>query len=135
MAGHAKAISLLLVLALILVIDRVQTNASINPYKVLGLSRNADERQIRNAYRKMAKEWHPDINKSPEAHEKFMQINQAYEVSSIGHSLEVTSCSNELTLFYSLLDLERLGTPIHVRRVRDNKRAASGWRRISTRKL
>lgn len=54
--------------------------ADMNPYKVLGIPRNADEKHIRNAYRKLAKDWHPDKNKSPEAHEKFMQINQAYEV-------------------------------------------------------
>ncbi|CAF0926373.1 unnamed protein product, partial [Brachionus calyciflorus] len=56
--------------------------ADINPYQVLGVSRNADEKQIRDAYRKSAKHWHPDRNKSPDAHEKFMQINKAYEILS-----------------------------------------------------
>lgn len=54
--------------------------ADINPYKILGVGRNADEKEIRNAYKKLAKNWHPDKNKSPDAHEKFMKINQAYEV-------------------------------------------------------
>ena len=87
MAGQAKLTIVVLVLLLpLLLLDRqAHANASINPYKVLGLARNADERQIRNAYRKLAKEWHPDVNKSPEAHEKFMQINQAYEVSQTRH--------------------------------------------------
>lgn len=55
--------------------------SDIDPYYILGVSRSANERQIKDAYRKKAKDWHPDRNKSPEAHEKFMQINKAYEVS------------------------------------------------------
>jgi DnaJ family protein C protein 16 len=58
----------------------VNCGSDINPYQVLGVSRNADDKTIKNAYRKLAKDWHPDKNKSPEAHEKFMQITQAYEV-------------------------------------------------------
>ncbi|RNA15524.1 dnaJ -like protein [Brachionus plicatilis] len=56
--------------------------SDIDPYHTLGVSRNADERKIKDAYRKKAKDWHPDRNKSPEAHEKFMQINKAYEILS-----------------------------------------------------
>ena len=54
----------------------------INPYKVLGLPRNSNEKQIRNAYRNLAKDWHPDKNKSPDANAKFMKITQAYEILS-----------------------------------------------------
>jgi len=54
----------------------------INPYKVLGLPRNANEKQIRNAYRNLAKDWHPDKNKHPDANAKFMKITQAYEILS-----------------------------------------------------
>ena len=61
----------------------VKCGSDINPYQILGVSRNADDKTIKNAYRKMAKDWHPDKNKSPEAHEKFMQITQAYEVKYI----------------------------------------------------
>jgi len=52
-------------------------------YKILGLNYKASgvvsEEEIKSAYRKLAKQWHPDINKLPEATEKFKQINLAYE--------------------------------------------------------
>ncbi|NTU47184.1 DnaJ domain-containing protein [Candidatus Roizmanbacteria bacterium] len=51
-------------------------------YKILGLSKSASEAEIKSAYRKQALEWHPDRNKSPEATEKFKEINKAYEVLS-----------------------------------------------------
>lgn len=46
-------------------------------YNILGVSRNATEKEIRTAYRKLAREFHPDIN--PGATEKFKDINEAYE--------------------------------------------------------
>lgn len=51
-------------------------------YEVLGVSRTATADELKKAYRKLALEWHPDRNKSPEAHEKFKEINEAYEVLS-----------------------------------------------------
>ena len=48
-------------------------------YRILGLSPTASEEDIKKAYRNLAKQWHPDVNKSPEATEKFKKINQAYE--------------------------------------------------------
>lgn len=74
--------ALILIVGLAVLIEFVNSDSQINPYKVLGLSKNANEKQIRNAYKKLAKDWHPDRNKSPEAAEKFMQINQAYEILS-----------------------------------------------------
>jgi len=49
-----------------------------NYYKVLGLSSTASKEEIKKAYRKLALEFHPDKNKSPDAHEKFIEINEAY---------------------------------------------------------
>jgi DnaJ-domain-containing protein 1 len=46
---------------------------------ILGVSYNADKYQIKLAYRKKAKEYHPDVNKSPEATKMFQQISEAYE--------------------------------------------------------
>lgn len=60
----------------------VTCNDDINPYSELGVSRSASDKEIRNAYRKLAKKWHPDINNEPGAQEKFMRIGQAYEVLS-----------------------------------------------------
>jgi curved DNA-binding protein len=49
-------------------------------YDVLGVARTASQEEIQKAYRKLARTYHPDINKEPEAEEKFKQINEAYEV-------------------------------------------------------
>ena len=49
-------------------------------YKILGVSRDAKTDEIRKAYRKLAKQYHPDINKEPGAEEKYKEINEAYEV-------------------------------------------------------
>jgi curved DNA-binding protein len=51
-----------------------------DPYDVLGVDRGADADTIRKAYRKLAKEWHPDLNKAPLAEKRFKQINSAYDV-------------------------------------------------------
>lgn len=51
-------------------------------YEVLGVSKSAQLAEIKKAYRKLALEWHPDRNKSPHAHEKFKEINEAYAVLS-----------------------------------------------------
>lgn len=51
-------------------------------YEVLGCVKGAKEADIKKAYRKMAKQYHPDINKSAEAEAKFKEINEAYEVLS-----------------------------------------------------
>ena len=49
-------------------------------YDVLGVSRNASADEIKSAYRKLAKKYHPDLNKAPDAAEKFKEVNEAYEV-------------------------------------------------------
>ncbi|MFT6002772.1 MAG: curved DNA-binding protein CbpA [Flavobacteriales bacterium] len=49
-----------------------------NHYETLGLNSSADKQTIKKAYRKLALEFHPDKNKSPDAHEKFIEINEAY---------------------------------------------------------
>lgn len=53
----------------------------IDYYKILGLDKNADQNQIKKAYRKLARKYHPDINpKDKEAEHKFKEINEANEV-------------------------------------------------------
>lgn len=51
-------------------------------YEVLGINKNASADEIKRAYRKMAKKYHPDVNKSADAEEKFKEVNEAYEVLS-----------------------------------------------------
>ncbi len=51
-------------------------------YEILGVSRNASEDELKSAFRKLARQYHPDVNKEPDAEEKFKEINEAYGVLS-----------------------------------------------------
>jgi molecular chaperone DnaJ len=54
-----------------------------DPYEVLGVERDADETQIKKAFRKLARELHPDVNRhDPDAEEKFKEAAEAYEILS-----------------------------------------------------
>jgi hypothetical protein len=53
-----------------------------NLYHILGLEMGATQDEIKKAFRKLAKQYHPDINSSPEAKEKFEAIYTAYEILS-----------------------------------------------------
>ena len=48
-------------------------------YSTLNVNRSASQDEIKKAYFKLAKTYHPDVNKAPEAKEKFASINEAYE--------------------------------------------------------
>ena len=54
----------------------------LNYYNVLGISITSSQEEIKKAYRKQAKYWHPDRNSSNEAEERFKKITQAYSVLS-----------------------------------------------------
>jgi molecular chaperone DnaJ len=53
-------------------------------YEILGVGRDADENTIKSAYRRLARQYHPDVNKNGDAEERFKEINEAYEVLSDG---------------------------------------------------
>jgi len=59
-------------------------------YKILGLPNNASETEVRKKYRKLAMQYHPDKNPSPEANEKFLVVTLAYEILT-GKRKEPTS--------------------------------------------
>lgn len=63
-------------------IKAIDPKGEANALKVLGLSENATEAEIKRKYRSLVRQWHPDKNTAEEAHKKFMEIQQAYEILS-----------------------------------------------------
>src|ERR1700689_4410752 len=51
-----------------------------DPYSVLGITKSADAAEIKKAFRKLAKNYHPDQSKDPKAKERFAEISSAYEI-------------------------------------------------------
>jgi len=73
------AISVVLVSTLLLLNVKAK---SVDPYKVLGVSKDAKQREIQKAFHKQSLKYHPDKNKDKGAQEKFAEINNAYEILS-----------------------------------------------------
>src|SRR5438309_4203757 len=48
-------------------------------YKILGVERGASDEDIKKAYRKLARKYHPDVSKEPNAKEQFQEVSEAYE--------------------------------------------------------
>jgi molecular chaperone DnaJ len=55
---------------------------SHDPYEILGVSKDADDAGIKKAYRRLARELHPDVNPDPAAQERFKEVSKAYEILS-----------------------------------------------------
>jgi curved DNA-binding protein len=51
-----------------------------DPYRALGVNRTASQDEIKKAYKKLARKYHPDLNDDPDAEERFKQVNAAYDV-------------------------------------------------------
>ena len=51
-------------------------------YEILGVARGASDDEVKKAFRKLAQQWHPDVNTSSGADERFKEINEAYQVLS-----------------------------------------------------
>src|SRR4029078_1604369 len=58
-------------------------------YKVLGVARDAKPDEIKKAYRRLARKYHPDVNPGTEAEEQFKQISEAFDVLSDARKREV----------------------------------------------
>lgn len=73
---------LFLVLCAVIVVAVLGSDYPRDPYATLGISRRATAKEIKRAYKQLAKEWHPDKNTAPDAQEKFVAISRAYELLS-----------------------------------------------------
>ncbi|MGB7368815.1 MAG: DnaJ domain-containing protein, partial [Methylovirgula sp.] len=51
-----------------------------DPYTVLGVTKSADMAEVKKAYRRLAKKFHPDQSKDPKAKDKFAEVSSAYEI-------------------------------------------------------
>nr|XP_043622400.1 dnaJ protein ERDJ3A [Erigeron canadensis] len=65
-----------------LLIFSVESKSPLDPYKVLGVEKDATQRQIQKAFHKLSLQYHPDKNKDKGAQEKFAEINNAYDILS-----------------------------------------------------
>lgn len=70
------------VVLLVLLAGSIYAAAEVDPYKILGVTRSASQAEIKKVYKRLAKEWHPDKNKSPEAEDMFIKITKSYEILS-----------------------------------------------------
>lgn len=74
-----------------------------DPYEILGVPRTATREEIDEAFKKLARKYHPDINKSPEAREKFEEITWAYNQIKDGHGIAFPSYLEDDHQFMELL--------------------------------
>src|SRR5579859_1222517 len=58
-------------------------------YELLGVARGADEGEIKKAFRRLAREVHPDVSEAPDAEERFREVVEAYEVLSNAETREL----------------------------------------------
>ena len=76
-----KVFPFLAAFALILGLGLIRKDR-FRPYEVLGIGRDATQEEVKEAYRRLVLENHPDKSKAPDAHEKFIRIRRAYQLLS-----------------------------------------------------
>lgn len=72
----------LAVFLFVLSLQLADTTTENDPYSILGVRRTASQAEIKRAYKNLAKEWHPDKNKDPNAEDMFIKISKSYEILS-----------------------------------------------------
>jgi molecular chaperone DnaJ len=73
----------------------MRTQVAKDYYAILGVRRDASADEIKRAYRRLARQLHPDVNPDPEAHEKLKEINAAYEVLSDPKKREIVDLGGD----------------------------------------
>jgi len=101
-------------------------------YEVLGVDRGADKRELKSAFRKLAREYHPDVNDSPGAAEKFNEISNAYSVSS--RAAPSTPARALLLALYGTCDSGFVGWPFsgRMQKLDEGLTSSDWWGRRST---
>ena len=61
-------------------------------YEILGVGKGASEDEVKKAYRKLAKKYHPDVSTEENAESKFKEVQEAYDVLSDKYSDQVSQC-------------------------------------------
>lgn len=84
MAVSTMSLSLAAVVVLlsVLLTGSADAGPEVDPYQILGVTRGASQAEIKKVYKRLAKEWHPDKNKSPGAEDMFIKITKSYEILS-----------------------------------------------------
>lgn len=82
MWNSAKANTLLLVLTMCVILSQLTHGGKKSPYELLGVQKNASDREIKKAFRKLSLQYHPDKNKDPNAENIFREIAEAYTILS-----------------------------------------------------
>ncbi|XP_071377931.1 dnaJ homolog subfamily C member 16 isoform X1 [Centroberyx affinis] len=83
MAGSRMSLPLAVVVVLsVLLAGPAHAGPEADPYKILGVTRSASQAEIKKVYKRLAKEWHPDKNKNPDAEDMFIKITKSYEILS-----------------------------------------------------
>lgn len=65
---------------LMLILFLLQLKSGQNPYKILGIAKDSNDQQIKTAYHKLARKYHPDVSKEKDAERKFIEATDAYEL-------------------------------------------------------
>ena len=90
-------------------------------YEVLGLAKGTSQDEIKSAFRKLAKQYHPDVNKSPDAAEKFKEAQEAYEVLSDEEKRQLKNCFEVIKQYQEKQKMNPKRTKFGEKQILENK--------------